>query len=139
MRIWCKTHKLDWIVLGITPTTSPWNLYLILLFPHYAGTGSCTQKTCENREVITQKRPCYPRVLSTLAGLRPKLKICLLFFHLSSLSFFLHVRALLGAAGPGHYWSLNPPSCKVVRCQTSCDLQLRAHAISLLLWVIKGK
>lgn len=57
----------------------------------------------------------------------------------SLLSFFLHVRALLGAAGPGHYWSLNPPSCKVVRCQTSSDLQLRAHAISLLLWVIKGK
>lgn len=57
----------------------------------------------------------------------------------SFLSFFLHVRALLGAAGPGHYWGLNPPSCKVVRCQTSSDLQLRAHAISLLLWVIKGK
>lgn len=57
----------------------------------------------------------------------------------SLLFFFLHVRALLGAAGPGHYWSLNPPSCKGVRCQTSSDLQLRAHAISLLLWVIKGK
>lgn len=53
--------------------------------------------------------------------------------------FFLHVRALLGAAGPGHYRSWNPPSCKVVRCQTSSDLQLWAHAISLLLWVIKGK
>lgn len=59
---------------------------------------------------------------------------------LSSLFFFfLHVRALLGAAGPGHYWSLNPPSCKGGRCQTSSDLQLTAHAISLLLWVIKGK
>lgn len=57
----------------------------------------------------------------------------------SLLFFFLHVRALLGAAGPGHYWSLNPPSCKVVGCQTSSDLQLGAHAISLLLWVIKGK
>lgn len=45
------------------------------------------QKTCENREVITQKRPRYPQVLSTLTGLQPKLKICLLFFHLSSLSF----------------------------------------------------
>lgn len=72
--------KLDCIVPGITPTTPPWNLYLILLFPHYAGTGSSTQKTCENREVITQKRPRYPQVLSTLAGLRPKLKICLFSF-----------------------------------------------------------
>lgn len=82
-----EKHKPDWIVLGITPTTPPWNLYLILLFPHYAGSGSSTQKTCENREVITQKRPRYPQVLSTLAGLRPKLKICLFFFHLSSFSF----------------------------------------------------
>lgn len=34
-----EKHKLDWIVLGITPTSPPWNLYLILLFPHYAGTA----------------------------------------------------------------------------------------------------
>lgn len=133
----CFCIKGYWIVLGITPTIPPWNLYLILLFPHYAGTGSSTQKTCENREVITEKRPRYPRVLSTLAGLRAKLKICP--FLSSFFSFFLHVRALLGTAGPGYYWSLNPPSCKVLRCQTSSDLQLRAHAISLLLWVIKGK
>lgn len=59
---------------------------------------------------------------------------------LSSLPpFILHVRALLGAAGPWPNWGLEHPSCKVVGCQTSSDLQLGAHAIPLLLWAIKGK
>lgn len=57
----------------------------------------------------------------------------------SLLPFILHVRALLGAAGPWPNWGLKPPSCKVVGCQASSDLQLGAHAMPLLLWAIKGK
>lgn len=60
-------------------------------------------------------------------------------FLLSFLPFILHVRALLGAAGPWPNWGLKPPSCKVVGRQTSTDLQLGAHAMPLLLWAIKGK
>lgn len=62
-----------------------------------------------------------------------------MYFLSSLLPFFLHVRVLLGAAGPWPYWSLNPPSCKAVGCQTSSDLQPEAHAMPLLLWAIKGK
>lgn len=57
----------------------------------------------------------------------------------SLLPFILHVRALLGAAGPWPNWGLKHPSCKVVGRQTSSDLQLGAHAMPLLLWAIKGK
>lgn len=57
----------------------------------------------------------------------------------SLLPFILHVRALLGAAGPWPNWGRKQPSCKVVGRQTSSDLQLGAHAIPLLLWAIKGK
>ena len=57
----------------------------------------------------------------------------------SPLPFILHVRALLGAAGPWPNWGLKPPSCKAAGCQTSSDLQLGAHAMPLLLWAIKGK
>lgn len=57
----------------------------------------------------------------------------------SFLPFFLHVRALLGAAGPWPNWGLKPPSCKVVGRQTSTDSWLGAHAMPLLLWAIKGK
>ena len=61
------------------------------------------------------------------------------YFSFISLLFILHVRALLGAAGLRPNWGLQPPSCKVLGRQTSSDLQLGAHAMSLLRWAIKGK
>lgn len=131
-----------WIVFGKAILTPPWNIYLLII-SHNVGTGGSSQKKgillkqCE----LWSNHPNTSLLASSPVDTHWAFTQAKNMSHFLSsiLPFILHVRALLGAAGPWPNWGLKPPSCKVVGCQTSSDLQLGAHAMALLLWAIKGK
>lgn len=132
----------DWIHFPMAFPAPPWNLYLFFINSHNIGTGGSMQEKVRlwkhvSCEVITQIRLVNSSPVDTHWAFMQAKNISP--FLSSPLLFILHVRALLGAAGPSPNWALQPPSCKVVGCQTSPDLQLGAHAMRLLLWAIKGK
>lgn len=132
---------LDSFSHGFSSTTLE-SIPFFFINSHNIGTGGSMQEKVHlwkhvSCEVITQIRLVNSSPVDTHWAFMQAKNISP--FLSSPLLFILHVRALLGAAGPSPNWALQPPFCKVVGCQTSPDLQLGAHAMRLLLWAIKGK